>query len=118
MSGRSFANSVAARRAATSREGVTSVDFKDEAGYRQEARRARALGMVGKWAIHPNQIAPALDIFSPTAEAVAKARLTDEKMREAIAQGLGAVQIDGVMLDVAVLRLVKNTLDLADLYGL
>ena len=93
-------------------------DFRSEEGYREEARRAKALGMVGKWAIHPNQIAPALDIFSPTAEAVAKARLTNEKMQEAIAQGLGAVQIDGVMLDVAVLRLVKNTLDLADLYGL
>jgi citrate lyase subunit beta/citryl-CoA lyase len=93
-------------------------DFKDEAGYRQEARRARALGMVGKWAIHPAQIAPALEIFSPTPDAVAKARNMAAAYREAEAKGLGAVQIDGVMIDVAVLRLVKNTLDQADLYGL
>ena len=93
-------------------------DFKDEAGYRQEARRARSLGMVGKWAIHPAQIAPALEIFSPTPEAVAKARNMAAAYREAEAKGLGAVQIDGVMIDVAVLRLVKNTLDQADLYGL
>jgi citrate lyase subunit beta / citryl-CoA lyase len=93
-------------------------DFKDEAGYRQEARRARALGMVGKWAIHPAQIAPALDIFSPTPDAVDKARKMAAAYREAEAKGLGAVQIDGVMIDVAVLRLVKNTLDQADLYGL
>lgn len=93
-------------------------DFKDEAGYRQEARRARALGMVGKWAIHPAQIAPALEIFSPTQDAVAKARKMAAAYREAEAKGLGAVQIDGVMIDVAVLRLVKNTLDQADLYGL
>jgi citrate lyase subunit beta / citryl-CoA lyase len=93
-------------------------DFKDEAGYREEARRARSLGMVGKWAIHPAQIAPALEIFSPTPEAVAKARNMAAAYREAEAKGLGAVQIDGVMIDVAVLRLVKNTLDQADLYGL
>ena len=93
-------------------------DFKDEAGYRQEARRARALGMVGKWAIHPAQIAPALEVFSPTPDAVEKARKMAAAYRKAEAQGLGAVQIDGVMIDVAVLRLVKNTLDQADLYGL
>ena len=93
-------------------------DFKDEAGYREEARRARSLGMVGKWAIHPAQIAPALEIFSPTPDAVAKARNMAAAYREAEAKGLGAVQINGVMIDVAVLRLVKNTLDQADLYGL
>ncbi len=93
-------------------------DFKDEAGFRVEARRARSLGMVGKWAIHPAQIAPALEIFSPTPEAVAKARNMAAAYREAEAKGLGAVQIEGVMIDVAVLRLVKNTLDQAELYGL
>jgi citrate lyase subunit beta / citryl-CoA lyase len=93
-------------------------DFKDEAGFREEARRARSLGMVGKWAIHPAQIAPALEIFSPTADAVTKARNMAAAYREAEAKGLGAVQIDGVMIDVAVLRLVKNTLDQAELYGL
>jgi citrate lyase subunit beta / citryl-CoA lyase len=49
---------------------------------------------------------------------VAKARNMAAAYREAEAKGLGAVQIDGVMIDVAVLRLVKNTLDKADLYGL
>jgi len=93
-------------------------DFKDDAGYREEARRARSLGMVGKWAIHPSQIAPALDVFSPTAEAVAQARRIESAVREAMARGVGAVEVDGVMMDVAVLRLVRNVLDQADLYGL
>jgi citrate lyase subunit beta/citryl-CoA lyase len=35
-----------------------------------------------------------------------------------MARGVGAVEIDGVMMDVAVLRLVRNVLDQADLYGL
>jgi len=93
-------------------------DFKDEAGYRAEAERARSLGMVGKWAIHPAQIAPALEVFSPKAEEVAKARRIEKAMREAMARGLGAVEIDGMMMDVAVLRLLRNILDKADLYGL
>ena len=93
-------------------------DFKDEKGYRREARCARALGMVGKWAIHPAQIAPALDVFSPDPEAIARARKMETAYREAEARGLGAAQIDGVMIDVAVLRLVRNVLNQADLYGL
>ena len=93
-------------------------DFSDEAGYREQAKQAKALGMVGKWAIHPAQIAPALDVFSPRAEDVARARKLAAAYYEAEAKGLGAAQVDGVMIDVAVVRLVKNTLDLADLYGL
>jgi citrate lyase subunit beta / citryl-CoA lyase len=93
-------------------------DFKDDAGYRAEAQRARSLGMVGKWAIHPAQIAPALEVFSPTADAVANARRVEKAMREAMARGQGAVEIDGMMMDVAVLRLLRNVLDKADLYGL
>ena len=93
-------------------------DFKDEAGYRAEAERARSLGMVGKWAIHPAQIAPALEVFSPTADAIANARRVEKAMREAMARGQGAVEIDGMMMDVAVLRLLRNVLDKADLYGL
>lgn len=91
-------------------------DFKDETGYRREASYAKTLGMVGKWAIHPAQIAPALDVFSPKADEVERARKTEAAYREAEAQGYGAVQVDGVMIDVAALRFVRNTLDLADLY--
>ncbi|WP_420145536.1 HpcH/HpaI aldolase/citrate lyase family protein [Sphingobium sp.] len=93
-------------------------DFTDEAGYRREAGYARTLGMVGKWAIHPAQIAPALDVFSPSVDQVARARRMEAAYREAEAKGLGAVQVDGAMIDVAVLRFVRNTLDLADLYGM
>jgi citrate lyase subunit beta / citryl-CoA lyase len=93
-------------------------DFKDDAGYRDECQWARSLGMVGKWAIHPAQIAAALEVFSPKAEEVAKARRIEKAMREAMARGQGAVEIDGMMMDVAVLRLLRNVLDKADLYGL
>ena len=40
-------------------------DFKQPDVYREEARRAMILGMVGKWAIHPSQVEIAHEVFSP-----------------------------------------------------
>ena len=113
-----FRISMAARAA-----GIDAVDgpyanFRNDAGFRTEALRARALGMVGKWAIHPSQIVPALEIFSPDPEAIARARRMEAAYREGEAKGLGAVQVDGVMVDVVVLRMARNTLEKAELYGL
>jgi citrate lyase subunit beta / citryl-CoA lyase len=113
-----FRIAMAARAAGLDAVDGPFANFRDEDGFRSEARRAKSLGMVGKWAIHPSQIAPALEVFSPSQADVERARKMEAAYREAEAQGLGAVQVDGVMVDVAVLRLVRNTLDKADLYGL
>ncbi len=113
-----FRVTMAARAAGLDAVDGPYANFKNEEGFRTEAARAKALGMVGKWAIHPSQIAPAIEIFSPDAREVARARQMEAAYREAEAQGLGAVQVNGVMVDVAVLRLVRNTLDKAELYGL
>ena len=113
-----FRIAMAARAAGLDAVDGPFANFRDEDGFRSEARRAKSLGMVGKWAIHPSQIAPALEVFSPSRADVERARKMEAAYREAEAQGLGAVQVDGVMVDVAVLRLVRNTLDKADLYGL
>ena len=113
-----FRITMAARAAGLDAVDGPYANFKNPEGYKSEASRAKALGMVGKWAIHPAQIEPALEVFSPLPSEVAKARKMEAAYRAAEAQGLGAVQVDGVMVDVAVLRLVKNTLDKADLYGL
>jgi citrate lyase beta subunit len=45
-------------------------DFKDELGLREECERGRTLGMDGKTLIHPSQIAPCNEVFSPTEEEV------------------------------------------------
>jgi citrate lyase subunit beta/citryl-CoA lyase len=49
---------------------------------------------------------------------VARARKLEAAYRAAEAQGLGAAQVDGVMIDVATVRLVRNTLMKADLIGM
>ena len=52
-------------------------DFSDDDGFVAQARRSATLGMVGKWAIHPKQIALANEIFTPSEAQVAEGRLVD-----------------------------------------
>ncbi|TIP79536.1 MAG: CoA ester lyase, partial [Mesorhizobium sp.] len=74
------------------------------------ARRAAALGIEGKWAIHPSQIALANDVFSPPEKEVTRARRILEVLKEAEAQGKGAAALDGKMIDAASERMARNVL--------
>ena len=94
-------------------------DFKNPDAYREECQRSMILGCVGKWAIHPSQIDIALDVYSPKAEDIVRARKLEKAYAEAEAAGLGAINVDGIMVDVASIRILRNTiLNKADLYGL
>lgn len=94
------------------------VNFRDGDWFRTECIRARQLGAVGKWAIHPSQVAIAHEAFSPSQEEVDKAYRAVAAYREAQEQGLGAIQVDGQMVDVATVRLVQKVIDQAELAGI
>ena len=79
-------------------------DFSDDEGFRAQARRSATLGMVGKWAIHPKQIAIANEVFTPSDEAVAEAREILTAMAEAQATGAGAAVYKGRLVDIASVR--------------
>jgi malyl-CoA/(S)-citramalyl-CoA lyase len=79
-------------------------DFRDAEGLRWSARRASALGFEGKWAIHPDQITVLNEVFTPTAEEVARARRILEALAEGERENRGAVAIDGRMVDAASIR--------------
>ncbi|MCK6563908.1 MAG: CoA ester lyase [Dehalococcoidia bacterium] len=93
-------------------------DFKDEEGYRRECTRAAVLGFTGKWAIHPSQVGIANEVFSPTEKQVERARKMIAAYEEAERQGLGAVAVDGVMVDAASARLMRNVTTKADAIGM
>ena len=109
---------IAARAAGLDAVDGPFVDFKNDEAYRVECQRALMLGMVGKWAIHPSQIDPALEIFSPTQSDVDFAREVIAVYEKAAAEGLGSVGHKGVMVDAASARLFQNTVDRADLIGM
>lgn len=93
-------------------------DFRSPDAFHEECRRAMVLGMVGKWAIHPSQVEIAQQVFSPAAEEVARARDMIKAYDAALAQGLGAVQYEGKMIDIASVRIVRNLVDRADRIGM
>jgi citrate lyase subunit beta/citryl-CoA lyase len=88
-------------------------DFKDPDGYRLAARRGAALGIEGKWAIHPSQIALANEVFSPPPAEVDRAKRILVALEEAARDGKGAAQLDGRMIDAASARMAQNVVNTA-----
>jgi malyl-CoA/(S)-citramalyl-CoA lyase len=79
-------------------------DFKDDDGFRAQANRAAVLGCEGKWAIQPAQIALANEVNSPSEAEITKAKRILEAMEQAKKEGLGAVQLDGRLIDIASIK--------------
>jgi malyl-CoA/(S)-citramalyl-CoA lyase len=83
-------------------------DLADRDGYTSAARRAAALGCEGKWAIHPSQVELANEVFSPGEAEVERARRILDAMEEAAKEGMGAVSLDGRLIDAASIRMAEN----------
>jgi citrate lyase subunit beta/citryl-CoA lyase len=100
--------------------GIEAIDgpfpnFRDPDGYREECRRAGALGFTGKWAIHPSQLPIANEVFTPTAEEVEGARRVIEAYRAAEESGAGAAGMAGSLIDAAALRIMDAVIQKAEL---
>jgi citrate lyase subunit beta / citryl-CoA lyase len=105
---------VAARAAGIEAIDGPFADYADVDGYRREAKRAAVLGFAGKWAIHPTQIDLANEVFSPTAGEEAEARRVMDAYTRAQQSGLGAVSVDGKMVDAASVRILRSVVERAD----
>ena len=79
-------------------------DFSDDEGFRAQAWRSATLGMVGKWAIHPKQVALANEVFTPSEAAVREAREILAAMEAAKARGEGATVFKGRLVDIASIK--------------
>jgi citrate lyase beta subunit len=85
--------------------------FKDAAGLERSAAIARSLGFDGKQCIHPAQLETVNRVFGPTSEEVAHARRIVQAYDLAVANGLGAVTLDGRMIDAANIRMARVVLE-------
>src|ERR1700742_1113218 len=97
-----YSRLVVAARAA----GIQAIDgpyarVGDDDGLRERARLARALGLGGKWSIHPGQIAVVNEVFSPTRQEWERAEAMLAAYEDAHAAGRGAAVFDGEMIDEA-----------------
>jgi citrate lyase subunit beta / citryl-CoA lyase len=102
---------VAARRQAI--DGIWP-DVTDEKGLRRDAVQARRLGFTGKSLIHPGQIDTINEVFSPSAAEVSYSRRVVQAFDEAQGKGLGAVALDGKLLDQPIVERARRTLVLYD----
>ena len=88
-------------------------NFTKPEAYRREASWASTLGAVGKWCIHPSQIAIANDVFAPSEKEIAFARAQIEAYEAATQKGEGSGSAGGMLVDAASLRLFQAVIDRA-----
>ncbi len=70
--------------------------------------------MDGKTLIHPNQIAPCNEAFSPSAEEIAAARKIVDAFALPENQGKGAISLDGRMVELLHAEIARQTLAMAE----
>lgn len=78
---------------------AVSNDFRDLAAFEAECAEGRSMGYDGKMLIHPAQIEPANRHFGPSDDEIAAARRIVAAFDAPEAQGQGAINIDGEMVE-------------------
>ena len=83
------------------------LDIPDVDGAREEARKLKAMGFAGRAAIHPAQVAPIHDAYTPTEAELTRAR----KIVDAFEVNTsGILQVDGIMVDYPVVVAARRVL--------
>jgi citrate lyase subunit beta / citryl-CoA lyase len=99
---------IAARAAGLQMIDGPYLEIRDDAGLRRCAEHVRALGFDGKWAVHPRQLEIINATFTPGAEEMARARAILDALEEA--DGRGAVELHGEMIDEASRKLALHVI--------
>jgi citrate lyase beta subunit len=93
------------------------IDFRDTDGLRLEAEQAARLGFSGKQIIHPNQVGPVQEAFTPSDEAIEYAQRVVAAFASSQKEGKGAFALDGKMIDMPLLKNAQKVLGRAKAAG-
>jgi len=96
---------------------IVFIDFHDNEGLRREAQQGADWGFSGKQIIHPNQVAPVQEAFTPSEEDIAYAQRVVETFEASQQEGKGAYALDGKMIDMPLLKSAQNVLERAKAAG-
>ncbi|MDD4334968.1 MAG: CoA ester lyase [Desulfotomaculaceae bacterium] len=107
---------VVASRAACIEPPIDTVypDFKDIEGLVADAKAVRQMGFQGKLAIHPGQIEPLNEVFTPTPEEISWAQKIVAVFDEEEAKGQAVFQVDGKMIEYPIANRARRIIDLAE----
>ncbi len=90
---------------------IVTIDFKNLDVVRSEAEFGAQLGYSGKQIIHPAQVEPVQEAFTPNAEAIAHAKRIVESFEAAQKSGAGAYALDGKMIDMPLVKNAQKVLE-------
>lgn len=94
---------------------LVAVDFKDIPALERASKQGAQMGFVGKQIIHPAQVAPVQQAFTPTDEEIAEARHIISEHEAHQEEGAGVFAIDGKMVDMPIVRAAQRVLARATL---
>jgi citrate lyase subunit beta/citryl-CoA lyase len=89
-------------------------EFRDIAAFRAEAEQGLLFGFDGKSLIHPDQIAPCNEVFSPGAGELAWARSVIEAFALPENAGKGAIRVEGRMAELLHLEQARRLVAVAE----
>ena len=89
-------------------------DVSDAEGFLVEARQGKAMGFDGKTLVHPSQVAPANEVWAPTADEIDFSRRVIAAFEEAQTAGRGVVTVDGRMIEHLHVQNAQRILAVAD----
>jgi citrate lyase beta subunit len=93
------------------------IDFRDTLNLKIESAMGAAMGFTGKQIIHPSQVGPVQEAFTPSQNAIDYARRVMETFEAHQAEGTGAYELDGKMIDMPLLKNAQKVLDRASAAG-
>ena len=80
---------------------------------RRSTELARDLGFQGKLCIHPEQVGPVNEVFTPTGEEIARSERYVAAFEQAEASGAASIQVDGYFIDYPIVEKARRTLRIA-----
>lgn len=93
------------------------IDFRDTLNLKFEAQQGAAMGYTGKQIIHPAQVGPVQEAFTPSNDAIEYARRIEETFAAHQSEGKGAYELDGKMIDLPLLKNAQKVLERARAAG-
>lgn len=96
---------------------MVTVNYRDLQLVSTEARFGAQLGYTGKQVIHPAQVEPVQEAFTPDQAAVARARELVDAFEQHQQEGRGAFGLEGRMIDLPLVKAARNILDRARAAG-
>ena len=103
----------AARSAGIAALDTVYSDVNNEEGFKAEVRLIKQLGFDGKSIINPRQIAPVIEIYTPTQKEIDKSLAIMEAIKEANAKGSGVIALNGKMIDRPIVLRAERVIALA-----